>query len=67
MPSIQDDSQNPTERELLRSAVDEGYFAVPREIALCDLAAAHGMSSQEASEHLRRGLDTVVRNALDDG
>lgn len=55
-----------SQRDLLWSAVDEGYFEVPREIALGDLAAEHGMSSQEASKRLRRGLNIVVRNAVDD-
>lgn len=50
--------------DLLRSAIREGYFEVPRRITLLELAAACEMSDREASEQLRRGLDVVVRDAI---
>ena len=53
-----------TQRDLLRSAVREGYFELPRRVSLVDLASEHGISDHEASEELRRGLDVVVRDAV---
>jgi hypothetical protein len=47
------------QRDLLRSAVCEGYFEIPREITLVDLAERHGLSDREASEEIRRGLDVL--------
>lgn len=52
-----------TQHELLQHAVREGYFSVPRQITLVDLATACDMSDREASEQLRRGLDVLVREA----
>ena len=63
----QESTLTETQEELLRSAVRGGYFEVPREMTLVDLAERHGISDKEASRQLRRGLDAVVRNAaLDD-
>ena len=53
-----------TQRALLRRAVRAGYFKVPRESSLVDLAVKQGMSDREASEELRRGLDVVVRGSV---
>jgi predicted DNA binding protein len=49
---------------LLRSAVTEGYFAVPRAISLDELGENHGLSDREASEQLRRDVDHLVRDEL---
>lgn len=51
------------QRALLQSAVQDGYFKIPRKISTVELAEKHNMSSQEASEELRRSLDVVVRDA----
>lgn len=56
-----------TQEELLQSAAHEGYFKVPREITLVDLAEIHGISDKETSQQLRRGLDVIVRDATLDG
>jgi predicted DNA binding protein len=53
-----------SQRDLLRNAVREGYFEVPRKISLAKLAEKHEISSQDASEKLRRGLDVVVHAAV---
>ncbi|MFB6188310.1 MAG: helix-turn-helix domain-containing protein [Halapricum sp.] len=50
------------QRDLLRSAVREGYFKVPREISLVELADIHDVSDREASQQLRRGLDAVLQD-----
>lgn len=52
------------QRDLLRSEIREGYVEVPRRVTLLELAAACGMSNREASEQLRPGLDTLVRDAV---
>jgi predicted DNA binding protein len=52
-----------THRALVQSAVEEGYFKIPREISTVELADKHGMSSREASEELNRALDVILRNA----
>lgn len=49
------------QRQLVHTAVEEGYFRVPRETTLVDLAEKHGISSVEASEQLRVGIDSILR------
>jgi len=51
--------------DALVTAVETGYFRVPRAISTVDLGAILGISDQAASERLRRGVETLVRNALD--
>ncbi|MFB6073050.1 MAG: helix-turn-helix domain-containing protein [Halobacterium sp.] len=53
------------QREALRTAVDAGYYQVPRAATLEDVADELGVSTQAASERLRRGVDAFVRTALD--
>ena len=55
---------SPAQREILVLATEAGYFQVPRESSLADLADDLGVSSQAASERLRRGLDSLVDSAL---
>lgn len=50
--------------EALRAARERGYFAVPREVELEDLADALDISHQALSERLRRARDTLVRGAV---
>lgn len=54
------------QKDLLTSAVENGYFRVPRETTLITLAEEHGITAATASEQLREGLDAVLRNALDE-
>ncbi|GAA0289895.1 helix-turn-helix domain-containing protein [Halarchaeum salinum] len=54
------------QRETLSAAVDAGYFAVPREATLADVAETLGVSRQAASERLRRGMETLARDATRD-
>lgn len=49
-----------TRRDLLRSAVRNGYFKVPREISTVELAEKNDMSSQEISEELHLALNAVL-------
>lgn len=59
-PKISDSVEDET-RELLETAVRDGYFEVPRKTTLLELAESHNMTDIEASERLRFGLDTIVR------
>jgi len=52
------------QRELLEMATRRGYFDVPRDIGLEELAAEAGISHQAASERLRRAQATLNRRAL---
>lgn len=50
--------------ESLVLAVREGYYRIPREATTAELADRLGISDQAVSERLRRGIDTLVTNAL---
>ena len=52
------------QREVLLLALERGYYTVPRNASLSDLAGDLGISSQAASERLRRGTQTLVANTL---
>jgi len=54
-----------TQFDALVTAVETGYFRVPREISTVDLGALLGISDQAVSERIRRGVETLTRNALD--
>ena len=49
------------QRELLDTAVREGYFEVPRECTLADLAGSVGVDKSTASTVLRRGEARLVK------
>lgn len=53
------------QRRALVTAVEAGYYDVPRDASLSDVADELGVSTQAASERLRRGVAAFVRNALD--
>lgn len=50
--------------ETLRLALRRGYFGVPREVTLGELAEELGISHQALSERLRRAQASLVVNAL---
>ena len=50
-------------RETLQIAVEKGYFEVPREGTLTDIAEELDVPSSEVSERLRHGIRTVLRNS----
>ena len=50
--------------EILVSAFNEGYFKIPKEVTLKELAEKHGVSHQALSEQLRRGLHQVLEQTL---
>lgn len=52
------------QRDALVAAVHEGYFAIPREATLDEVADGLDISGQALSERLRRGVEQFVENAL---
>jgi predicted DNA binding protein len=50
--------------ETIRAAYERGYYEVPRESTLADLAAELNVSHQALSERLRRGQATLVERVL---
>ncbi|MFC4406526.1 helix-turn-helix domain-containing protein [Haloarchaeobius iranensis] len=64
--SNDDADLTPAQREILSRAVEVGYFDIPRETTLRGLGDEVGVSGQAASERLRRGMETLVRDTLSD-
>lgn len=56
-----------TQRDILVTAAESGYFRVPREITMEDLAAEYDVSHQAISELLRRGIENLVLSTLTTG
>ncbi|MDS0299701.1 helix-turn-helix domain-containing protein [Halogeometricum sp. S1BR25-6] len=54
----------PKQSEALSLAVESGYFEVPRQVTLSEVADRLGISQQAASERVRRAADAVLRRAL---
>lgn len=50
--------------EALMTALEMGYFEIPRDATLGDLADALDISKRAASERLRRGQTNLVHNSL---
>jgi hypothetical protein len=50
--------------EVLSEAAEHGYFEVPREVTLEELADRLGVSHQALSERLRRAIDALVEDTL---
>lgn len=55
------------QRELLETALEAGYFDVPRRITLSELGERFGISDSAASQRLRRGLSEVLEVSLAPG
>lgn len=43
-----------TQYEILTTAIEAGFFAIPRETTFAELAGVLNISDQAVSEHLRR-------------
>ena len=50
--------------EALTTAWRQGFYTVPREVDLVDVAADLGVSHQALSERLRRGIDALIQDTL---
>lgn len=55
-----DDVLTPRQRDALRAAYESGFFDVPRETTLGELATELGISDQAVSERLRRGQSRLL-------
>lgn len=55
-----------SDTDILTTAVERGFFKVPRKAPLVDIADAHDISDVEASERLRAELDMALRESLDE-
>lgn len=55
---------SPDQREAILLAFREGYFEVPREASLTELADALGVSGQALSERLRRGSAALLESTV---
>lgn len=55
-----------TDTGLLTTAVEQGFFKVPRETPLVDIADTHDISDVEAFERLQAELDMALREYLDE-
>jgi hypothetical protein len=49
------------QRELVKTAVMEGYYDTPRQCTLTELADAHDMAKSTVSEMLHRAEETIVK------
>ncbi|MFB6140738.1 MAG: helix-turn-helix domain-containing protein [Halosimplex sp.] len=54
------------QREVLVLALEEGYFSIPREITLVELADLLGVSDSAVSQRLRRALTKVLAATVAD-
>ena len=52
------------QREVLTTALEHGYFEVPRNVTLDELGGLLGISDSAASQRLRRGLATLLDATL---
>lgn len=57
----------PAQRETLVLALEHGYFAIPRETNLMELAEELGISDQAVNERMRRGTAKLVLSSLTAG
>lgn len=56
---------SPRQRELLLTAVEEGYYDTPRECSLTELAETVGIAKSTCSETLHRAEGLVIRRFVD--
>jgi predicted DNA binding protein len=54
----------PVQRETLMSAVEQGYYSLPRRVSTQELGERFDISDQAVTERLRRGIETLVTNTL---
>jgi len=52
------------QRDALVAAVEAGYFAIPREATMAEVADELDISTQAASERIRRGVERFVETML---
>lgn len=63
--SVPEGPLTPAQRETLQLAVEHGYFSIPRETTLSELAEKLGVSDQATSERIRRGVQALLVRRLE--
>lgn len=63
-PQTDQSALTPTQRETLLIALEEGYFAIPRQITTEELAEQLDISDQALNERLRRGHTNILTSLL---
>lgn len=63
-PETDQSALTPTQRETLLSALEEGYFDIPRRITTEELAEQLDISDQALNERLRRGHMNILTSLL---
>lgn len=58
------DAVTERQRDVLETAYEMGYFEVPREVSVADVAADLGLDPSTVSEHLRRGERNLLSELL---
>jgi len=53
------------QRELVQTAIDEGYYDTPRSATLTELSAAVDLAKSTASETLHRAEESIVKEFMD--
>jgi len=53
------------DQELLRSALDRGYFETPARVSVRELADEFGLSETEARRRLSQGLAVILKEQRD--
>ncbi|QGN07351.1 DNA-binding protein [Halorhabdus sp. CBA1104] len=64
-PHAEADGLTEPQREALLAAAEQGYFAVPRDASLADIAAGLDISASSLSERLRRGQLALIETYFD--
>lgn len=60
---VANDSRLEADREAVQVAHEMGYFKVPRQTTLVDVAAELDRSDDVVSKQIRRGVDDILRNS----
>lgn len=55
---------SPKQREALVLAVERGYFRVPRDVTMTELADQIGITQQSLSKRMRRGHRNLIKSTL---
>lgn len=61
-PSLGGQGMTEPQRELLEKAYQRGFFDVPRQITLSELADEEGISSPAVSERMRRAIQALIES-----
>lgn len=64
LPAEDDDGLTPAQRELIAATLDHGYWEIPRGHTLGEVAEEVGISTNAASQRLRRGIRSLVEDAI---